>query len=225
MHLLKYWSHETIESSWAKSVHPSIAAYWGTHPHDYTVALGEDKSECHSVFIACTVELIFVVDVIFQLLLNSSKWTTWPHTCESVWFEIYLTQHESHAPILLSDVRILHGWTTRIWPNEAWFCKSVSSYYEHQKHVSEPITFMINWSVVTKQFWLEYPIRIAAILRMYVRLTKQWLMSDYLHPHITTRLHWMVCSIILRNSWWSQNHELGMHGPHLCPFSHQIEFR
>ena len=73
--------------------------------------------------------------------LHALNWPvqfTWPHTCEywSIWLNInvrYCCLMWEYCPVR----------TTRIWPNEAWFCKSVSSYYEHQKHVSEPITYVV----------------------------------------------------------------------------------
>ena len=86
---------------------------------------------------------------------HALSWTvkfTCPHTCEASY--IWVTMNVRR---IFSDVRILHGWMTRIRPNEVWFWKSAASNYDPQKHESEPNMYVVccnqtHWTRVTDRF-------------------------------------------------------------------------
>ena len=120
--------------------------------------------------------------------LHALNWPvqfTWPHNLWRSWSSLSKPEY----PIPLSDVRILHVWTTRIWWIEVCFRKSVASNYDPHKNESEPITYVVccDQTVLTR------------------------ISDSFHHTHVYV-WQWMeLCThnITIDCSWWSRKRWTG----------------
>ena len=133
--------------------------------------------------------------------LHAVNWPvqfTWPHTCES--WSIWLNMNVRYCCLM--------------WE----YCTVGRQKFDQMKHDSVSLFSHITntrnmylsqlrmWSVVAKQFWLEYPIHCS--ISMYP-FDSEW---DY----SPTPLQLVALGV-------ARNAEIRIHRPHLCPLLHQIQ--